>query len=97
IHAADLRGEFGKAYDLGSPSYVLVSYYNVQETIVAAGRERGIEVQVFGLSTPSRERFVRGERDLGEDMATNLLNARKRRTFLTVLENRTADVRRRAT
>jgi hypothetical protein len=97
IHAADLRGEFGKAYDLGSPSYVLVSYYNVQETIVVAGRELGIDVQVFSLSTPEREQFVRGERDLGEDMAVKLLNARRRRTFLAALENRTVDVRRRAT
>ncbi|MEX0805725.1 MAG: hypothetical protein WD688_20765 [Candidatus Binatia bacterium] len=97
IHAADLRGEFGKAYDLGSPSYVLVSYYDVQEIIVAAGRELGIDVQVFSLSTSDREQFVRGERDIGEDMAVKLLNARTRRTFLAALENRAADVRRRAT
>jgi hypothetical protein len=73
-----------------------VSYYAVPEFIVTAGRELGIEVQVFSLSTPERSQFIRGERDVGEDMATKLSTARNRRTFLAALENRAADVRRRA-
>jgi hypothetical protein len=95
IGASDLRSEFGKAYDLGSPSYVLVSYYSLSETLVNAGRELGIDVQVFSLSTPERSQFIRGERDLGEDMAIKLSSARSRRMFLAALDNRVADVRRR--
>jgi hypothetical protein len=95
VGASDLRGEFGKAYDLGSPSYVLVSYYSVTESLVKTGEGLGIDVQVFSLSTPERNQFIRGERDLGEDMAIKLSNARNRRLFLTALEDRAANVRRR--
>lgn len=95
IGASDLRGEFGKAYDLGSPSYVLVSYNSVAQSIIDGGQELGIDVQVFSLNTPERERFLRGERDIAEDMATKLALGRKRRMFLTAIENRAADVRHR--
>lgn len=95
IGVSDLRAEFGKAYDLNSPSYVLVSYYPVRETLVNAGGELGIDIQVFSLSTPDRDRFIQGELDLGEDMATKLSNARGRCLFLATLENRANDLRRR--
>ena len=95
LGASDLRAEFGKAYDLGSPSYVLVSYYSVRESLLNAGRGLGIDLQIFSLSTSDRNQFIRGERDLGEDMAIKLSNARNRHLFLTTLEDRTANVRHR--
>jgi len=96
IGASDLRGEFGKAYDLGSPSYILMSYNSVPQSVIDGGQELGIDVQVFSLNTPERERFLRGERDVAEDMATKLALGRKRRMFLTAIENRASDVRRRS-
>jgi hypothetical protein len=95
IGASELRGEFGKAYDLGSPSYILVSYNSVPQSVIDGGQVLGIDVQVFSLNTPERERFLRGERDVAEDMATRLALGRKRRMFLTAIENRASDVRRR--
>ena len=95
IGASDLRGEFGKAYDLGSPSYILMSYNSVTQSVIDGGQELGIDVQVFSLNTPEREQFLRGERDVSEDMASKLALARKRRMFLTAIENRASDVRRR--
>jgi len=95
IGAGDLRGEFGKAFDLGSPSYILMSYNAVPQSVIDGGQALGIDVQVFSLHTPERERFLRGERDVGEDMAVKLLQGRRRRMFLTALEKRASDVRRR--
>src|SRR5262249_8696772 len=54
LGASDLRAEFGKAYDLGSSSYVLVSYYSVRESLSNAGRGLGIDLQIFSLSTSDR-------------------------------------------
>lgn len=95
LGANDIRGEFGKAYDLGSSSYILVSYNAVTKSLIDAGKELGIEIQVFSLNTPEREQFIRGERDVGADMAQKLALARKRRMFLTAIEDKTAQIKRR--
>ena len=95
LGANDIRGEFGKAYDLGSSSYILVSYNSVTKSLIDAGKELGIEIQVFSLNTPEREQFIRGERDVGEDMAQKLAIARKRRMFLTAIEDKTAQIKHR--
>ncbi|HNP84259.1 MAG TPA: hypothetical protein PKN47_22580 [Nitrospira sp.] len=95
IGAGDLRGEFGKAYDMGSPSYVLMSYNEVPQSVIDGGRALGIDVQVFSLHTSEREVFLRGERDMAEDMAIKLVQARRRRGFLTAIEQQASNVRRR--
>jgi hypothetical protein len=94
LGASDIRGEFGKAYDLGSPSYVLVSYYSVPESLIEAGRKLGIDIQIFSLNTSERDRFMRRPQDVGEDMAIKLSSALRRRMFLTAIENRAADIQR---
>lgn len=96
IGAGDLRGEFGKAYDIGSPSYTLMSYNDVPQAIVDGGRTLGIDVQVFSLHTSEREQFLKGERDVAEDMARKLLSSRRRRMFLTAIEHRASDMKSRS-
>lgn len=95
LGANDIRSEFGKAYDLGTSSYTLVSYNSVTNSLIDAGKELGIEIQVFSLNTPEREQFIRGERDVGEDMAQKLTASRKRRMFLTAIEDKTAQIKHR--
>jgi hypothetical protein len=95
IGATDLRGEFGKAYDLGSPSYTLLSYHAVPPSLIKAGADLGLDVQVLKLSTPERDIYLRGERDLGEDTADDLQRSRERRLFLAALGDRLTEVRRR--
>jgi hypothetical protein len=60
-----------------------------------AGTGLGIDIQIFSLSTPDRNQFIRGERDVEEDMAIKLSTARNRRLFLIALEDRAANVRHR--
>lgn len=94
LTADDIRGQFGKAYDLGSPSYTIVSYNAVPESLVNAAKELGIELQVFSLNTKDRERFIRGELDVGNDMATRLAVTRTRRQFQKAIEHKASELRR---
>jgi hypothetical protein len=58
IHAATIRSEFGKAFDLHVRSCVIVSYYSVPVNTCDAARRLGLEVEALGLGKseqPARE------------------------------------------
>lgn len=77
----DLRAEFGKAFDLESPSYTLVVYRRPAATIMNASNAFGIDIQVFPLVTDKREDYITGVRDLAIDTIEMLKASRERKKF----------------
>jgi len=93
LGAADIRAEFGKAYDLGSPSYTLLSYYEPRPHIAQAASELGLDLEVFQLGTIERSLYVTGTKDLAADLTQTLDTSRKRKSFLNKINERRDEVR----
>ena len=50
LGTTEIRGEFGKAYDMRATSYLLWSYYRVADRIIAGAKQLGLTLEVLDLS-----------------------------------------------
>lgn len=94
LGAGDIRAEFGKAFDLASPSYTLLCYYPQPDRIVTAAEELGLAVEVFQLHSAERTQYLSDSRDLGKDLAKALERSRSQRRFSGALEGKRRELQR---
>ena len=81
ITSQELRAEFGKAFDLESPAYTVVSFKRPPPAIVQAAEAFGLDIRVFPLDSDQRQAYVDGQRDLGKDLAEMLTASRNAKQF----------------
>jgi hypothetical protein len=93
IPSDELRKECGKAFDLQASSYVIVSYYRVTAKRRRGAAGLGLKIEEIGLDTPERGEYVRGERDLAEDLAQKLREADNEAGFRKGMEEGAATAR----
>jgi hypothetical protein len=81
LTSADIRQEFGKAFDLGTPTYTIVSYYQPDDRIADAAQQLGLDIEPFGLGTTRRSAFVAEPGTLGTQLSRRLADAREAQRF----------------
>ena len=81
VSSHELRAEFGKAFDLESPAYTIVTYDAQPESIVAAARELGLDMQVFPLGSELRGEYLSQRRSLETDLADKLQLSQSEKNF----------------
>ena len=92
LKANEIRAEFGKAYDLASPSYTLISYHSQPSRIRIAATSLGISFEIFHLHSPRRQEYLAGRRDLATDLSAQLQECQARRAFLAVIEGKNIEM-----
>ena len=78
LNAKDIRAEFGKAYDLDTTSYTIVSYYEQKQRLIDQARTLGLTVIPFVLSqTEGRDDYLKTPKKICDEMGKRLLKSRK--------------------
>jgi hypothetical protein len=89
----DLRAEFGKAYELKSPSYTIVSYYQPSGKMMRAAEAMGLDMEVFPLASPNRQDYISRRLCIEDSLATALDESFHRRSFLSNIEIASSEMR----
>lgn len=92
ISSNALRAEFGKNWDLGSPSYTIVAFYAQSQKLMSAAKLFGIDLEIFPLSTERRDEYVARKRVLENDLADMLHKSRVDHGFARLLHEKGAEL-----
>jgi len=92
LGAPQIRGEYGKAYDLGVSSYLVWSWYATAPKLVQAARTLGLDLEELGFDGPNRQRFLSRPEALLIHMAKTIEQSRNDGRFARVLELRASEI-----
>lgn len=87
ISSSAIRSEFGKAHDLRVNSYTIISYYDVDNSIIESSKKLGIKIIQFMLNTPERNSFIENPEELSSVLSEKIQQSRKEKDFLKMLES----------
>ncbi len=92
LSAPDIRGEFGKARDLGVKSYFIWSFNTPSAHLTEGPRRLGLNLETLAFDSPRRGDWIRTPEELGRYVANTLEKARVERRFERFLREAGADL-----
>jgi hypothetical protein len=87
LTSATIRSEFAKGYDLGTPSYLLWSYFEISTHVRDGAEKLGLRLRTIGLEGPERE-HLRDPDALARRFSEGMRETREARPFAAALERR---------
>ena len=82
LTASEIRAEFGKANDLGTTFYTIVSYYEPTQRLIDQALTLGLTVIPFVLSqTEGRDDYLKAPKKICDELGKRLLKSRKGSDF----------------